>query len=350
MTRDTIGFAILGTGMIADYHAAAVQANAALGAHLVSVAHHDPTRFRELGTRFGVPCTSYEQVLADPDIDVVTLCTPSGQHAAQTVAAARAGKHVLVEKPMAVTLAGADAAIAACAAAGVKLGVCFQSRTRPLFRKMWQAIEAGDLGELTLGVVTLPYYRPMAYYDQAAWRGTWALDGGGVLMNQGIHQVDLLVWLMGDPVDVRAFAATRHRDVQVEDVAAATLRFEGDALATITASTAAGTGFAPRVEVYGTRGGIQTEGDNVVRWEVDPETRPAVEPLSRGPAASPGAGGDPRGISAAGHAALFHDFIESLRDDRQPLIDGREGRRSLAAVLAIYDAAGLRRIPDGGDL
>lgn len=336
-----IGFAILGTGMIAEYHSQAIRANADLGAHLVALAHYDPARFAELGARFGVPCVRQEEMLADPNVDVVCICTPSGRHTAQTIAAAGAGKHVLVEKPMALNLADADAMIAACEQSGVKLGVTLQSRAKPLFQRIRRAIEAGDLGELTLGLVTLPYYRPMAYYNQAGWRGTWAADGGGVLMNQGIHQVDLLVWFMGDPVAVQAYALTQHHDVEVEDVLAAALRFDNGALATITASTTAGTGFAPRIEVYGTRGGIQTEGDAVVRWVVSDVAKARVAPLPAGAAVDAGAGGDPRGISVAGHAAFFRDFIHALHEDRPPLVDGAEGRRSVAAVMAIYRAAGL---------
>jgi predicted dehydrogenase len=342
-TDQTIGFAILGTGMVADYHRKAVEANGDLGARLVTVAHYDPDRFAEIGDRFGVPCVGQEEMLADPTVDVVCICTPSGQHAEQAIAAARAGKHVLVEKPMALSLADADAMIAACERAGVQLGVALQRRVTPPFQRIHRAIEAGDLGELTLGVVTIPYHRPQAYFDQADWRGTWALDGGGVLMNQGIHLVDLLVWYMGDPAEVQARAGTLHREIEVEDTLAATLRFDSGAQATITATTTAAPGFPHRVEIYGTGGGIQVEGESVGRWELADPAGASVEPVPVGRAASAGAGGDPRGIAATGHIAIVRDFVEALRAGRAPQIDGREGRRSLAAVLAIYEAAGLLR-------
>jgi UDP-N-acetyl-2-amino-2-deoxyglucuronate dehydrogenase len=344
MTTDqTIGFAILGTGMVADYHRKAVEANGDLGVRLVAVGHYNPDRFAEISARFGVPCVSQEEMLADPAVDVVCICTPSGQHAEQAIAAARAGKHVLVEKPMALSLADADAMIAACEWAGVQLGVALQRRVTPPFQRIHRAIEAGDLGELTLGVVTIPYHRPQAYFDQADWRGTWALDGGGVLMNQGIHLVDLLVWYMGDPAEVQARAGTLHRDIEVEDTLAATLRFGSGALATITATTTAAPGFPHRVEIYGTGGGIQVEGESVRRWDLADPAGASVEPVPIGRAASAGAGGDPRGIAATGHIAIVRDFVEALRTGRAPRIDGREGRRSLAAVLAIYQAAGLLR-------
>ena len=266
-----IGFAILGTGMIADYHQQSIEANSTLGAKLVAVSHYKPEQFDTIGERFGVPCVSETDMLARDDVDVVCICTPSGQHAAQAIRAAQAGKHVLVEKPMALSLEDADRMIAACDEAGVKLGVVLPRRYEPVFRRVYDAVCAGDLGDLSLGVVTLPYYRPQSYYNQAAWRGTWSLDGGGVLMNQGIHIVDLLVWYMGDPSAIRAYGGTLHRDIEVEDTISVALDFPGGSRASIAATTTAAPGFAHRIELYGTNGGIQIEGEAINRWEiVDP--------------------------------------------------------------------------------
>jgi UDP-N-acetyl-2-amino-2-deoxyglucuronate dehydrogenase len=338
---ERLGFAILGTGVIADRYRQAIAANADRGAHLVAVGHYDPNRFAELGARFGVPCLTLDNLLTRDDLDVLCIATPSGQHAAQTVAAAEAGKHVLVEKPMALSLADADAMIAACKAAGVQLGVCLQRRTEPVYRQMRQAVIAGDLGDLTLGLATMPYLRAPSYFAQAAWRGTWALDGGGVLMNQGIHQVDLLIWLMGDPVEVRAQAATLQRAIEVEDTLAATLRFANGALATITATTTADPGFPHRIELYGSAGAIRTEGEVVLDWKLVDPTRAKVAPLPPGEPTQAGAGSNPRAIGTAGHTAVVRDLIGAIRESRAPQVDGREGRRSLATVLAIYRAAGL---------
>jgi UDP-N-acetyl-2-amino-2-deoxyglucuronate dehydrogenase len=337
-----IGFAILGAGMIAEYHAQAIAANRENGARLVAIGHYDPQHFGKIERRFGVPCQAESDLLANPQVDVLCICTPSGQHAEQAIAAAQAGKHMLVEKPMATRLADAEAMIAACQQNQVTLGVAFQSRTRPVFQRIHTAIQSGELGELTLGLVNLPYYRPQSYYDQADWRGTWKLDGGGVLMNQGIHQVDLLAWYMGDPISVTGHALTLHRQIEVEDTLCASLRFANGALAAINATTTAAPGFPPRLEMYGTRGGVQMEGDTVMRWwsqdgPCEPDTR-AAQPSAAG------AGADPRGISTAGHTALVSDFIHALRENRLPLVDGFEGRRSLAIVLSIYQAAG--RIPN----
>jgi predicted dehydrogenase len=280
-------------------------------------------------------------------VDAVCICTPSGQHAEQTIAAARAGKHVLVEKPMALSLADADAMIRACEEAGVTLGVVLQRRAEPLFLRVHEAIQQGDLGDLTLGVVTMPYSRDAAYYAQAEWRGTWALDGGGVLMNQGIHIIDLLVWLMGDPVAIEGYADTLHRPVEVEDVAAAALRFGNGALATITATTTASPGFPHRLEIYGTNGGIQIEGETIQQWTLADPARAKVEPFKSSERATAGAGADPRGIAATGHIAILGDFVRAIREGRAPRIDGAEGKRSLAVILGIYESAGILPEPQG---
>lgn len=334
-------FSILGTGMIAAYHQAAIEANAHLGASVASICHYDPQRYAALSKAFNVPCTSYEEVLSDPDIDAICICTPSGQHADQAVAAAKAGKHIFVEKPMALLESDCDRMIEAAEKNNVKLAVSLQRRAEPVFRRVRSAIEAGDLGQLTLGIVTMPYYRDMAYYNQAAWRGTWALDGGGVLMNQGIHIIDLLIWFMGDPVAIKAHAGTLHRDIEVEDIAGAFLTFEGGATATIAATTTAAEGYPHRIEIYGTGGGIQMEGEDVIRWNLVHPTPASIPPFEAVSKADTGAAADPRGITADAHAYLMKDFIASIRNNTSPIIDGREGKRSLSVVNDIYRAAGI---------
>lgn len=339
MSINEIGFAILGAGMVARYHAKAIERTP--GARLVALCRSDPARAEETATQFGVPCLAdYTTLLARDDVDAVCICTPSGLHAEQTIAAARAGKHVLVEKPLALTLADADAMIAACEQAGVRLGVALQRRTDPEFQRVQAAIAAGELGRLVLGSINMPYLRQQSYYDSADWRGTWALDGGGALMNQGIHLVDLLLWLIGDATEVRAIAATLTHAIEVEDCVTATLRFANGALGNITATTAAAPGFPHRVEVYGDRGGVQIEGEQVVRWDGGgaPEPPSGYTTENRAPIAA-GAGASPTGIGAIGHTRLLKDFVAAIREGRDPLAPGREGRRSLALVLAVYEAA-----------
>jgi UDP-N-acetyl-2-amino-2-deoxyglucuronate dehydrogenase len=328
-------FAILGAGIVARYHAQAIAQTE--GARLVAVSRSDAARAAESAAEFGVPCeTSLEALLGRPDVDAVCVCTPSGQHAAQAVAAARAGKHVLVEKPMALTLADADAMIAAAHTAGVRLGVAFQRRTEPVYQAVHQAMASGALGTPVMGAASVPYFRSQEYYDSGAWRGTWAEDGGGALMNQGIHLADLLLWFMGDVAEVSARSATLAHTVEVEDGVAASLRFKSGALGALYATTAAAPGFPHRIEVYGTKGGVQVEGEAAVRWHAG---TPAPEGLQPGGAAAAGSGASPTGLPLAGHVRLMRDFVAAVREDREPLVSGEEGRRSLALVLAVYESA-----------
>jgi UDP-N-acetyl-2-amino-2-deoxyglucuronate dehydrogenase len=334
----SLGVVILGTGVVAEFHHQAIEAN---GARLVAVSHYNPNKFAEASTKFSAPCLTFEEILEHPDVEAICICTPSGQHAEQTIKAAKAGKHVLVEKPMALSVKDADAMIEACNDNNVRLGVVLQRRTEPLFQTVKAAIDAGDLGELTLAAVTMPYLRSQNYYDQAAWRGTWAQDGGGVLMNQGIHLLDLLLWYLGDPVSVNAYAATLQRTIEVEDTLVATLRFASGALATFTATTTAAPGFPHRLELYGSGGGIQIVGEQIHAWNLaQPETA-KVKPVLSTSNEAPGAGGDPRAIKPSGHIAVFKDFMQAVQEKRSPFIDGTEGRRSLKTVLDIYKAAGL---------
>jgi predicted dehydrogenase len=334
MPSDRLRFAIAGVGVAERYHAQAIAATP--GAQLVAVCRGGREKAYEAAAAFGVPCeTAYGRLLERSDVDAVCVCSPSDQHAAQAVSAARAGKHVLVEKPMALSLVDADAMIAAAQASGVRLAVAFQRRTEPSYAALREAVAASVLGRPVLGSASIPYYRTPAYYASAGWRGTWAHDGGGALMNQGIHLVDLLLWFMGDVAEVQATARTITHDVEVEDCLAASLRFESGALGSLLATTAAVPGFPHRIEVYGDRGGVQIEGDTVVRWEGDAR-RPDLE--AQAPAAA-GAGASPTGLAPTGHIRLLHDFVAAVGEGRPPLVTGEEGRRSLALVLAVYEAA-----------
>lgn len=344
MTEHVIRFGIIGTGVAGGFHAQAIARTP--GARLVAVCAARPELAADLAARYHAEVAQdIPALLARDDIDAVSICTPSGQHAEQGIAAARAGKHVLVEKPLALTLADADALIAACRNAGVQLGVALQRRTDPDFRAARDAIAAGALGRMVLGAMTVPYLRPQSYYDSAAWRGTWALDGGGALMNQGVHLVDLLLWLMGDEVaEVQARADTLAHTIEVEDVVTAALRFTSGALGTIAATTAVAPGFPHRVEIYGTQGGMQIEGEAVVRWET---TQTPTEGAPAGPRVTTsgsgqqdaGPGADPRNITMSGHARIIDDFAAAIRERRAPLVTGEDARRALSVVLAVYQSA-----------
>jgi predicted dehydrogenase len=228
--------------------------------------------------------------------------------------------------------------IEACESANVKLGVTLQRRAEEPFRSLREAVAAGELGRLVCGSVTVPYYRPQDYYDSAAWRGTREMDGGA-LMNQGIHLVDLLVWCMGDPVSAAAVAGTLVHDMESEDTISAALSFSGGEVASVSATTAASPGFPHRIEVYGTAGGIQIEGEKIVRWETTGQVSKTEEDADM--PGDAGSGRDPMALSVDGHASVYRDFVGAIREDRHPAISGEEGRRSLSAVLMMYQSAGL---------
>lgn len=308
------------------------------GARLVAVGHHDPSRAGKIGEKFGVPCLTEQGVLEREDVDVVVICTPSGQHARQAISAARVGKHVLVEKPMALSLTDADAMIEACKSANVKLGVMLQRRAEGPFRTLRDAVASGELGHLVCGSVTVPYYRPQDYYDSATWRGTREMDGGA-LMNQGIHLVDLLVWCMGDPVSVSASAGTLVHDMESEDTISAVLSFSGGEVASVIATTAASPGFPHRIEVYGTAGSIQIEGEKIVRWGTSGQGSKTDEDADT--PGNAGSGRDPTALSVDGHVSVYREFVEAIHENRHPAVSGEEGRRSLSAVLMMYQSAGL---------
>jgi len=248
-------------------------------------------------------------------MDIVAIGSPSGLHAAQATAAVRRGIHVLVEKPLDTTTAAIDALIAEADRAGVKAGVFFQERLAPEMVALKAKIESGELGVPLFASGHVKWYRPPEYYSGSRWRGTWKLDGGGALMNQGIHTVDALVWLMGPVARVTGRTATRLHDIEVEDTAAALLEFESGAVGTIEATTAAFPGFPRRLEVTGTKGSIVHE---------DP-ARPATV------------------ADATPHRRVFEDFIAAIRQKRTPACDARQGRRSVAIVEAIYRSAVSRQ-------
>lgn len=328
-----IGFGVVGCGLIGKVQAEAI--TSIPGARLVAVCARDEKRTAEFAAKFGATgYTNYDQFLRHPGLQIVNICTPSGLHAEQGIAAAQAGKHVLVEKPIETTLEKADALIEACDRSGVKLGVIFQSRFLPAVQKIKHAIDEGKLGRLMLGDAYVKWYRAPEYYADS-WHGTLALDGGGALINQAIHTVDLLRWMMG-PVDV-AFAmkgALRYPHIEAEDTLVANLRFQNGALGVIEATTSAKPGFKRRLEISGERGTVILDGDAISVWEIDGESEEAneSEQITDGSA-------NPAAISNEGHRRQIEDMMRAVIEDRAPMIDGREGRKSLEVVVALYESA-----------
>ncbi|MBW3597262.1 MAG: Gfo/Idh/MocA family oxidoreductase, partial [Planctomycetes bacterium] len=262
-----VGFGVIGCGMIAKFHAAAIKdiRNAKLAACFDAF----PAAADRLAQQEG--CRAYHELdamLADPAVQVVTICTPSGAHLEPAVAAAKAGKHVIVEKPLEITLKRCDKIIEACEKAGVVVSTIFPSRFHESSKLLKTAMEKGRFGRLTMGDAFVKWYRTQEYYDSGAWRGTWELDGGGALMNQAIHSVDLLTWLMGPVAEISAFTGTlAHSKIPVEDVAVATLRFENGAVGVIEASTAAYPGYLKRIEIHGSEGSAGLEEEDIKFWD-----------------------------------------------------------------------------------
>ena len=343
MTDGMHGCAIVGGGVIGPTHAAAL--DALPNARLIAVVDEDAERARALAGSYGAEAsTDLDGVLARPDVDVITVCVPSGRHAAIGVRAAQAGKHVVVEKPLEVTLQAADRLISAAGDAGVKLGVISQHRFDPGVRRMKELIESGRLGRLILGDAFVKWYRTQQYYDSGDWRGTWELDGGGCLMNQGVHYVDLLQWMMG-PVE-RIFARCRTADhaIDVEDVATALLSFENGAVGVLEASTAVYPGMEERLEVTGTGGTLVVESGTLRVCELKDEggETPAygrkVGSGSEG-AAGTSAAADPTAIAGDAHQAQLADFLEAIEQDRAPAVSGEDARRPLEVILGVYESA-----------
>jgi predicted dehydrogenase len=336
-----IGFGLIGCGMIANFHARAVAD--IRGASVVGCYDTVPAAADRLAQTIG--CTAYHDLRAmldNPRIDVVTIGTPSGAHLEPALAAAAAGKHVIVEKPMEITLDRCDQMIKACAQAGVVLSTIFPSRFHESSQLMKTAVDRGRFGRLTIGDAYVKWYRTQQYYDSGAWRGTWKLDGGGALMNQAIHSVDLLSWLMGPVQDLSArFALLAHERIEVEDVALATLRFQNGALGVIEATTAAYPGALKRIEIHGSEGSAVLQEEEISTWSFARPTKADAKLLERmaGKTKTGGGAADPAAIGHHGHANQFKEVLQAIRTGGKPLIDGPEGRKSVEIILAIYKAA-----------
>ena len=335
------GFGIVGCGMISSFHAKAIAD--IRGAKVAACFDMFPASARRFAKETG--CRPYDDLkgmLADPQVDIVTICTPSGAHMEPAVQAAKAGKHVIVEKPLEVTMKRCDKIINACEKAGVTLATIFPSRFHESSQLLKKAVDKGRFGRLTVGDSYVKWFRTQEYYDSGAWRGTWKLDGGGALMNQAIHSVDLLVWLMGPVTEVSAYTATlAHKRIEVEDVAMATIRFANGALGVVEATTAAYPGALKRIELHGSEGSAVIEEEDITMWEFVKRTSADKALLERmhGKTKTGGGAADPTAIGHYGHTQLFKDVLSAIRRGKKPLIDGPEGRRSVEVILAIYKSA-----------
>jgi UDP-N-acetyl-2-amino-2-deoxyglucuronate dehydrogenase len=322
---------ILGAGNISDTHARA--AASLPNVRVAAVCGANEARVRALAERHGAtPYVDLDAFLRHRPLDIVAIGSPSGVHGAQVAAAAAQGLHVLVEKPLEVTTARIDEMARLVEQAGVTLGVFFQDRATPDFVALKQDLDAGVLGRVTLADARVKWYRPPEYYSQSRWRGTWALDGGGALMNQGIHTADLLLWLLGDVRRVYAKAVTALHAIEVEDTVVAVLEFASGAVGTLECTTAAWPGYSRRVSLSGSAGTVVIEQDRVVRRDLrETPAEAATEPAAAGASAA-----SPVVADASAHRRVIEDFVEALDSGRTPRVTLREGRRSVALAEAIY--------------
>jgi predicted dehydrogenase len=326
-------FAVLGLGSVSNHHIKSIQELATC--QLVAVASSRPEQARKVGEQYNVDFFSdYQEVLQHPGIDAVSICTTSGQHRELTLAAAKAGKHVLVEKPLEITTDRIDEMIAACAKAGVQLACIFQNRFTDAYLQVEKVVKAGKLGKLVLGNAYIKWFRNDAYYASRDWRGTLDGDGGAALMNQSIHTIDLLQNLMGPVDNLFGKIATRTHDIEGEDVGIALLQFKNGALGTIEGSTSAWPGYPERLEIFGEKGSIIMEGGKIIAWNVKDIAQPIFQPAE----AKVGAA-DPMAIDYILHKRQIQDFAEAILNKKSPAVDGQEARKAVAIIRAIYESS-----------
>jgi UDP-N-acetyl-2-amino-2-deoxyglucuronate dehydrogenase len=355
---DKLRFALIGCGVIGPTHAEAI--NSLPDAELVAVADIIPARAQKLADKYGVKAyTDVQEMLAREQLDVVNICVPSGLHGEIACQAMRTGKHVIIEKPMEIRLETIDEMLRVQREANVKLAVISQHRFDPASMHVHRLLEEQAFGRLVLGNTLVPWWRSQAYYDSGAWRGTWALDGGGVLMNQAIHSIDLLQWFMGPVKSIYAYTDTLVHSMETEDVAVAVLRFANGAPGTIAATTGAYPGVSNRIEIFGDKGSAIIEDDRLSYLHLardDQEeigaygttdksvgARPPGEdeaPLADAQAnATVSTARNPAALSFRSHALQIADMIRAIREDGTPLVDGYAARRSVQIILGIYESA-----------
>ncbi len=326
----------VGCGNITDTHVRAAREG---GLGIAAFHGRDLAKAEALQARYGGRAFArYEEFLSHRPMDLVVIGSPSALHAEQGIAAAQRSLHVLVEKPIDVTLAKAEALVAAADKAGVRLGVLFQDRLKPELLALSEFIRSGGLGRVLLASARVKWHRPPEYYATSHWRGRTALDGGAALINQGIHTVDLLLWLLGNVTRVRGLIATTLHAIESEDVALALVEFESRAVASFEATTAAWPGYPRRVEISGTQGTVVIEGDRVIAADMRQPAPGLVASGGFGTAAAQTA----VVADATPHRRMIEDFVRAIETGGAPACDGREGLRSLAVVEAVYRAARAR--------
>ena len=335
MSGKELGFGIIGCGMIANFHATAIREIA--GARMIGATDVVKESRSAFAEKYAIRAfDTAEELLASPEVDVVCICTPTGYHAALAIKAAKAGKHIVAEKPMALNLKEADEVIKAVESSKVKMEVISQLRFAKAVRRLKKAVDDGILGKLVTGDIYMKFYRSQEYYDKGGWRGTWKMDGGGAVMNQGIHGIDLLQYVMGPVKSIFAHTRTLVRNIEVEDTASALLEYKNGALGVIQGTTSVYPGLPRRMEISGEKGTIILEEDTFVSWKVQGEEVPADVTIGK---TESGASSDPGAISNKGHILQLGDLVEAVRENREPMVGPLEGRKPIEIIMAIYDSA-----------
>ncbi|HEY7508800.1 MAG TPA: Gfo/Idh/MocA family oxidoreductase [Vicinamibacteria bacterium] len=328
----TFHVGLIGAGTISRTHGRA--ATELPGVEVVAVVGTNREKTAALAAEHGAAAYgALDEFLRHRPMEAVLIGSPSGVHADEAIAAARAGLHVLCEKPLDVTTERVDAMVAEADKAGVKLGVMFQDRTKPDLRRLKALIDGGGLGRPLLVSGRVRWWRPPEYYASSRWRGTWALDGGGALMNQGVHTVDLMLWLLGDVRWVSARTATTLHKIEVEDTAVAVLEFASGAVGTLEATTTAYPGYPRRLDLTGSEGTVIVENDRIVAADL---RTPLEGGVSTGAGDSNRLGSTHLVTDVSGHRALIEDFRRAVETGGRPVCDGRDGRRSVELVQAVY--------------
>ena len=331
-----VRFGVLGCGNISKSHCDAIVA--ATGAELVGVCDEVSAKLAGRAAEYGVPgFVDFDELLQE--VDAISVCLPSGMHSDYTVRAAQAGKHVLTEKPLDITLVNGLRMVEAAESAGVKLGCISQHRFARDIRRLHDAAQSGELGTLLQGDSITKWYRSQGYYDSAGWRGTWKMDGGGALMNQSVHYIDMIQWIMGGVKAVQARIRTGMHNIEVEDSAMAMVEYHSGAVGFIQGSTSFYPGLAERLEVHGTKGTVVIEGDRAKVWV----TKETAEHEPFGPAVVLGKDHqldeDPTAPFHVQHGLQIQDFTNAILEDRAPFVTGRAALEPLKVILAIYESS-----------
>lgn len=334
MSEQIVKIGIVGTGAIANVHASCI--GEISNAKLVALASSSEQRAQEARQRFSQPVYgSYEELMLKEELDIVIICTQSGAHLPVTLEAAKHGIHVLSEKPLEVSLDRAKSMIFACRKTNVKLGCIFQNRFSPDFIELKHAVDNGYLGKLLMGNAFINWYRDTDYYANSPWRGTMKGDGGAALINQGIHTIDLLQYVMGEVKAVFGKVKTNVHHIEGEDTASALLAFQNGAIGNVTGGTSLYPGYPERLEIFGEKGSVVLEAGKIKAWNVEGHERASTTALETNASGA----SDPMAIGNVLHKSQIEDMIDAVLTDREPVVNGEEGLKSLALIKGIYNSS-----------